>query len=420
MNGNDMAKLKALAEEYLEFINQFSGMFVQREQALLLVKYALLIRQHLLYFGPPGTSKTALCDTIYSAITDTQKFSTELTAFMTETNIFGPYDVKVLREQGSMIHRTRGMLPEAEFARLGELLDANPQTLRSLLGAMNERRMMRGEQQLKLPLKTVYCDTNKDPGEYIRRNPDSFAVLDRILFIGQLGYLSDADDVKEMVVRFQRGKTTQVKKTISASVIDALSRFIVLPPGLITDETIMDTYAKAVAEYRTQRQKMSEEDKKQFILPEISDRRVCYASQLLEAEAILDGRTEARIDDLQAAGIVLCTSPAEHALWDQIAETHVKVHKQNEKAQTSTAQGLAIKGILDQLHQKVLQAPANTPAKEVGHTLQVLSKQLASISPNDPAVQKLQDGAKTEFAEALESVQKRVLAESGVTKLHFS
>lgn len=184
------------------------------------------------------------------------------------------------------------MLPTATFARIGAFLDGPPQTLRSLLGAMNERRMMRGIQQMDLPLMTVYGDTNKDPSLYIKRNPDSWAVLDRILFIGQLSFLDTPDDVGAMVRRFQNGTPMSPVRTIDAEIMEQLSQYIVIPQSLITDPTIIDTYAAAACEYREERRKLPDEVKEQFILPDISDRRICIASQMLEAEAVLSGASK--------------------------------------------------------------------------------------------------------------------------------
>ncbi|MBI3572038.1 AAA family ATPase [Candidatus Kaiserbacteria bacterium] len=419
MNGNSIAQIAAMAKEYKAWMDQFDDMFVGRGNLLKLMRYALLMRQHILVFGPPGTSKTQLCDQVFAGIIGAPKFATELTAFMTEDGIFGPYNVKLLREQGILERNVSGMLPQAEFARLGELLDANPQTLRSTLGILNERRMMRGTQQINAPLFTVYCDTNKDPADYIRRNPDAFAVLDRLLFIAQVGYLKDQKEISEMVKRHQQGRTKILSRTISANIIEKLSSFIVLPPGLITDPTIIDTFGRAVEEYREARRKMSDEEKKAFILPDISDRRICLASQLLEVEAILNGRVEAKVEDVLAAVIVICMSEAEHKLWEPIAGEHIEEHKRNAAAQTTTSQGLAIKGLCTQLEQQVISALAGTPLSEIGHTFQVLAEQLSLISPKDPQVQKLYDEAKTKFAGALGLLQKRTLNENGIAKLPF-
>ncbi len=408
-----------MAEEFNSYLDQFDRIFVGREREIKLLRYALLTRQHILLFGPPGTTKTKVCDVVFEGIVDAKTFSTEFTAFMTEAEVFGPYDVREMRDNGKMIHRIEDMLPEADYARLGELLDANPQVLRSMLSALNERRMKRGVQNIQMPLKTAYCDTNKDPRDYIRRYPDSFAVLDRILFIDQLDYITSAEDIGKMIDRFQRGVIGRAPKTISSQIIERLSSYVVQPPGLITDPTIITTMSRAVAEYCKKRSEMSDDDKRLFILPEISNRRQCFASRMLEAEAILGGRVEATIDDLLAAGVVLCTSEPERKLWDQIATDHIKKHQQEAATQTTTSQGIAIKGLLDQLNHEVINPPAGTPIKTIGQTFQVLSQHLAAIVPKDPAVRVLHEEARAKFIEAHAQLQQRVIAESGIGKLHI-
>jgi len=65
--------------------------------------------------------------------------------------IFGPIDIVKLRE-GKVITVTAGMLPEAEFAFLDELFNANSAILSSLLTILNERVFRRGLETHQLPL----------------------------------------------------------------------------------------------------------------------------------------------------------------------------------------------------------------------------------------------------------------------------
>lgn len=415
----DLSLISQKAEQFREYMAQFDDMFVDRAWANRLIMYALLTREHVLLFGPPGTSKTQICDAVFDGIDGATSFRTEVSGFTGEDGILGPYNVKRLREDGVLEHNTTNMLPEAQFARIGEFLDANGPLLRALLGAMNERRMLRGSQNIKMPLMSVYLDTNKDPALYLKKNPDAWAVIDRVMFLEKLEYLDSSDKVEEMVTRYQRGASQRAKKRIDVEVIETLSGLIVNPPGLITDTSIIKTYAAIVAEYRNRRRQMTDEEKALFILPEISDRRVNKASMILEAEAILNGRLNVVVDDILAAGVSLCTSKAELALWHNVAEPFIAEHKKRSAAQLSSAQGMALKAIAERLDKEVLGAAPAAPTADLARTLHILSQQFGAISPSTPEVATLHEEVQGKFKQALANVKERTLHESGLDSISF-
>lgn len=68
-----------------------------------------------------------------------------LTRFTEPNELFGPFDIRKLRE-GELVTNTEGMLPEAALVFLDELLNANSAILNSLLVALNERIFRRGKE----------------------------------------------------------------------------------------------------------------------------------------------------------------------------------------------------------------------------------------------------------------------------------
>ena len=406
----DIKQVPALAKQFRDYMDQFSTMLVGRDHELMLLRYALVQREHILLFGPPGTSKTQISDLVFAGIEGGTTFAIEMSKFMAEDALFGPYDVKAMREEGTLRHRIEGMMPEAQLVRVGEFLDANEAVLRSMLGVLNERRMIRGVQKYQTPLLTAFADTNIDPGEYLRRSPNAWAVIDRILFLSRLSYLSDPADIGEMVNRFQSGQLSKPKTTIPIDVIIQLSSLIVTPPGLITDPSISLTYGKAVAEYRVARAALTDEEKTAFILPEISDRRVVKGSQMLEAEAVIQGRLHVFVEDLLAARWVLCTSEVERELWVSIAQKYIEEHKARQDAQLVNSQGIALTAIADQLEKDVVGA-TNGAAVQV---LSVLWGQFQTIAPTNPEVEKIHQELKTRFLEVKQLVAQRAVQAVGL------
>jgi MoxR-like ATPase len=85
-----------------------------------------------------------------------------LTRFTEPNELFGPFDIRKLRE-GELITNTEGMLPEASLVFLDELLNANSAILNSLLMVLNERVFRRGRETRPLPLLMAIGTSNRLP-----------------------------------------------------------------------------------------------------------------------------------------------------------------------------------------------------------------------------------------------------------------
>src|SRR5207245_2141298 len=110
----------------------------------------LVAGENLYILGPPGTAKSALVHELGRRI-EGKVFEYLLTRFTEPNELFGPFDIRRLRE-GELVTNTEGMLPEASLVFLDELLNANSAILNSLLTALNERVFRRGRETRRLPM----------------------------------------------------------------------------------------------------------------------------------------------------------------------------------------------------------------------------------------------------------------------------
>ncbi len=135
--------------------------FVGRDEVVDLIALAVVAGEHLFLYGPPGTAKSAL---VREFATDVRcrYFEYLLTRFSEPNEIFGPVDLVKLRE-GTVATVTSGMLPEAEFAFLDELFNANSAILNNLLTVLNERVYRRGAETHRLPLVSAFAASNHLP-----------------------------------------------------------------------------------------------------------------------------------------------------------------------------------------------------------------------------------------------------------------
>jgi MoxR-like ATPase len=148
--------------------------FVGKDEIIDLLGVCLVAGENLFLLGPPGTAKSALVHELARRL-EGQVFDYLLTRFTEPQELFGPFDIHKLRE-GDLVTNTEGMLPEASFVFLDELLNANSAILNSLLMVLNERRFRRGRESRALPTLMVVSASNRLPED------DALAALfDRFL-----------------------------------------------------------------------------------------------------------------------------------------------------------------------------------------------------------------------------------------------
>ena len=135
--------------------------FVGKDEIIDLLGVCLAGGENLFMLGPPGTAKSALVHELAMRL-EGRVFDYLLTRFTEPNELFGPFDIRKLRE-GELLTNTEGMLPEASLVFLDELLNANSAILNSLLNVLNERVFRRGREHRKLPLLMVVGASNRLP-----------------------------------------------------------------------------------------------------------------------------------------------------------------------------------------------------------------------------------------------------------------
>jgi len=145
----------------LEILAPMKEMFVGKDEVIDLLGICLVGGENLFILGPPGTAKSALVQDLALRL-DGRMFDYLLTRFTEPNELFGPFDIRRLRE-GDLVTNTEGMLPLADFVFLDELLNANSAILNSLLMVLNERVFRRGRETFSLPTLMVVGASNSLP-----------------------------------------------------------------------------------------------------------------------------------------------------------------------------------------------------------------------------------------------------------------
>jgi MoxR-like ATPase len=161
-NPSDISASLAVAHKLkVDILQALKETFVGKDEVVDLLGVCLVAGEHLFILGPPGTAKSALVQELAKRI-DGRIFDYLLTRFTEPNELFGPFDIRRLRE-GELLTNTEGMLPEATFIFLDELLNANSAILNSLLMVLNERIFRRGRETRALPMLMVVGASNRLP-----------------------------------------------------------------------------------------------------------------------------------------------------------------------------------------------------------------------------------------------------------------
>jgi MoxR-like ATPase len=338
--------------------------FIERDEVIDLIALALVAGEHLFLYGPPGTAKSALIREFARSVHG-RYFEYMLTRFSEPNEIFGPIDLVRLRE-GVVATVTTHMLPEAEFAFLDELFNANSAILNNLLTVLNERVYRRGAEVHRLPLLSLFSASNHLP-----EDDALLALFDRFLLRCQVGSLPRASTSRLLAAGWElefpphagtrhpgpvRGDLAAEQPARSG---DRIRHFDMPELRALAGRTAgvdlaptRDLYTEVVSKIRD-------------LGIAFSDRRAVKAQKLIAASAVLCQREEATPADLWVLRYV----------WDRVE-------------QIGPLRGL-IQGILEQ-HPQPLEQPARPhPQASAAEKAdpEVLARQL-------DAIQKELDGAK--------------------------
>ena len=257
-----------------EVIAPMKKAFVAKDEIIDLLGIALVSGENIFLHGPPGTAKSALIHDLCKRLHG-QSFDYLLTRFTEPNELFGPFDIRRLRE-GDLVTNTEGMLPEASLVFLDELLNANSAILNSLLTALNERIFRRGRESRSLPVVSFIGASNHLPEDDALR-----ALFDRFILRVRSDNVPGERLGEVLTAGWQLQHRATVDSTMSFDDLRVLHRLH--PSVRLTDIT------KPLADLIT-RIRVSGLT--------VSDRRAVRLQRIIAGSALLCGRLEARVSDL--------------------------------------------------------------------------------------------------------------------------
>ncbi len=264
-----------LIDNLNEVLQHLKATFVGKDDIIDLMGICLAGRENLFLLGPPGTAKSALVREL-SKLLQGKTFEYLLTRFTEPNELFGPFDIRKLRE-GELVTNTEGMLPEANLIFLDELLNANSAILNSLLMVLNERVFRRGRETKALPVLMIVGASNHLPEDEALQ-----ALFDRFLIRVHCDNVDPGslNEVLEAGWRLEGKKTTDPGQ-ISAEDINRIQSMI----AHIDLSDIRKVYMELIGKLRNAG-------------IGVSDRRAVKLQRLIAASALLCKRNKAILSDM--------------------------------------------------------------------------------------------------------------------------
>jgi len=264
-----------LIDHLNNILHHLKNKFVGKNDIIDLMGICLAGRENLFMLGPPGTAKSAMVREL-SKLINGRSFEYLLTRFTEPNEIFGPFDIRKLRE-GDLVTNTEGMLPEANLIFLDELLNANSAILNSLLMVLNEKVFRRGRENKPLPVVMIVGASNHLPEDEALQ-----ALFDRFLIRVRCDYVDPAllNSVLDAGWKLER-KDIVDQPEISANDIFAIQSLI----GSVDLQDIRPAYINLVEMLRNAG-------------VQVSDRRAVKLQRLIAASALLCNRMKAITSDM--------------------------------------------------------------------------------------------------------------------------
>ncbi len=317
-----------LAHKLTALEDRFNWFFPEREWFVRQLIYAALTRGSVMVWGKPGTAKTMIARAFFSSFSGhgvngvpAKIFELQLDQDTTKSDVIGGLDLQQM-QQKVWTRFVEGYLPDADFALLDEVF-SGAGLAEGLNDLLNEKRLLEGRLNISVPLHTGVATTNWSPEEVELRMPffNLRAFNDRWLYVCEVGALKE--EANQLRILLHHITSTTMPIRVNFSDIQQLA-MIISETNQFPDEAYMLVYLRILNTFRNKAAKLG---------VEITDRKLTTLTQVVEAEAVRNGRVELAYEDLFAMQYGLCTgynTPAQKLFMDiatPIIAEAVKVHE---------------------------------------------------------------------------------------------
>ena len=298
-----------LEERIIKIIESLNEGIHEREEIIAVSFLAALSNQNVFLFGPPGTAKSLIARRLSQTFETNSYFEYLMHRFSTPEEVFGPVSITKLKKD-KFLRKTKGFLPQSDFAFLDEIWKSSPAILNTLLTIINEKRFRNGTKVESTPLKVLIAASNETPPP----EHGLEALYDRFLVRLNVPPMGVKDSFEALL----RSQPTSVE--------------LELPEGLAIKHEEWEEWCNAIHSIKLSEEtlniihdiRFSFEEKGEELDVYVSDRRWQRAAILLKAAAYFCGREETNLVDTLLLRHCLWTTKDNYAAVVKIVEDAVR------------------------------------------------------------------------------------------------
>lgn len=306
-------KRKDISSKLTKIESELNGKFIERADEIRMLLLGIVSGTNSFLHGPAGTGKSQLTEDISNRIVNSNYFRILMGKTTEPAEVFGPVSVNALKNDSYKVN-TENKLPTAHIAFLDEVFKANSAVLNSLLTIMNEKLFFNDTVE-EVPTISVIGASN----EYYE-DDSLVALYDRFLLRWHVDYIKDPSNRMDLFKGFlnSRKKKSKLQGLVAATTKDTATT-IELEEVLIANELCkeVDISLKILKEYN----KLFLALEKKGIM--VSDRRKNEALKVLQASALIEGRTSVELGDFDAL---------KYVLWNEQSQLPVLIEQINKIA----------------------------------------------------------------------------------------
>ena len=294
-------KLPATITRIQQIVAELNGRFRQRTDVIECMLASMLAGELVLLLGPRGEAKTAIVEALAEYVNGGQHFSVGLAKSSTPDDILGGVDVVAL-QAGTYRRNVDGFLPTSTTFLLDEGFKSNNPTLQALLRVLSEREF----QGLKIPALFGAIASNELPPEL--RGQKQGKSTDLGPFEDSLLAFFDRFFHKLEVLPLEAG-SADWDSVIFGAVSETRNPKLFVTPAEIRDlqEQVKKVVIPESVQGSIRQLAISLADTKTNV--HVSTRTWRKAIKMLQAHAMLAGRTEVKRSDLRWLEFALWTTP---------------------------------------------------------------------------------------------------------------
>lgn len=289
----------SVKQKISDLLGQLNKGVYEKEDVIKMALLSAIAGESIFLLGAPGVAKSLIARRLKFAFKKDGAFEYLMNRFSTPDEIFGPVDIKKLKDEGKYERIVKKYLPSATVVFLDEIWKASPSIQNTLLTVLNEKKYRNGEQEIDVPMKALISASNELP----MKDSGLDALWDRFLVRMEVAGITDQEKFNEMITKPLNPYENTVKDELKISdeeyeqwskEIDKIE----MPENVLNVIHVIRNYI--------QQHNEKEDNKNNQIY--ISDRRWKKIARLLRTSAFLNDR---KAVDLMDCFLII------HCIWNE-------------------------------------------------------------------------------------------------------